>query len=234
MGFQSKFSWDTVCRDRSLPCSVLNWWAIPASVLNRFPIEILPIILSSRAFCLSWMTSLFGGLKWVSDIVKMQYSRNHRFGTTSFSCYGCYWPSSGQPATEGFKSLRKAHHLAKSVKTGKLGCQLNRVCQIIKEFAQGARLTPITGRYLKVFSKFDECSFSNISNKFSILCFRIYFTLVRITSNKTKQWPCNLGNCRLISNSYSPLYHRASHLNGLKKICPFLLRCYFTLSPRHF
>lgn len=86
----------TVCRDRSLPCSDMNWQTIP--VLSRMSIENLRIM-SSHAF--SWTTSLFGRL----DIVKMHFSRNLRFGTTNFSCYCCCWSSSGQPAVEGFQSL---------------------------------------------------------------------------------------------------------------------------------
>ncbi len=52
--------------------------------------------------------------------------------------------------SEGCSHFRTAHYLAKSVKTGKLGCQLNRVRQIIKEI-----------RYLKELSNSDQYSFSN-------------------------------------------------------------------------
>ncbi len=95
---------ETICQERSLPCSAPNWRAIPAAMLNQLLTEILCIILSSCAFVL-WMPSLLAGLEWVCDIVKMQYSRNLRFGKTNFSCYGCYWPSSGQPAVGGFQTL---------------------------------------------------------------------------------------------------------------------------------
>ncbi len=54
---------------------------------------------------LLWTAGLLEGLEWISDIVKMQNSRNHRFGMTSISCNICYWPSSGQFAIRGFQSL---------------------------------------------------------------------------------------------------------------------------------
>ncbi len=53
--YRPKFSYPCIAsRDRSLPSSALNWLAIPAAVSNRFPIESLCIILSSRTF-------VFGG-----------------------------------------------------------------------------------------------------------------------------------------------------------------------------
>ncbi len=55
--------------------------------------------------------------------------------------------------------------------------------------------------YLRMFSNFDQCS---LSISFKFMCFRIClthemcltctFTPVRITSNRTKQWPWHLGN----------------------------------------
>ncbi len=93
---------------------------------------------------------------------------------TNFSCYimAAVGLHLDNLLSEGFSHIRTAHLLPQSVKTGKLGCHLNRVCQIMKD--PGARLTPITRRYQKVFSIFDQCSFSNISFKIFILCVNIY------------------------------------------------------------
>ncbi len=95
--------WDTVCRDRSLPCSSLNCNSScsvdPIAQLVSSPYTVL------FCNCLSWTDSLFADLKWINDIVKMQHFWNHRLGTTNFSCYGCCRPSSGQPAIGRFQSL---------------------------------------------------------------------------------------------------------------------------------
>ncbi len=64
--FQSDFSW--TYRDRSIPCSALNWRAIPAAVLNRFPIKSLCIILSSQAFVLRGQPAFLGDLNEVATI----------------------------------------------------------------------------------------------------------------------------------------------------------------------
>lgn len=49
-----------------------------------------------------------------------------------------------------------------------------RLTHIISPVSQP--ITPITEKYLKVFSNFDQCSFSNISFKSFIMCFKIYLT----------------------------------------------------------
>ncbi len=112
--------------------------------------------------CLSWMTSIFGGLEWVSHIVKMQYSRNHTFH--AMAAIGLHLDNL---LSEGFSHFRMARHLAKSVKTGNLGFQLNRVCQIIKEISTRCQI--------------------NTNFNFEIFLKTCVFTPVRITYNRTKQ-----------------------------------------------
>ncbi len=99
--------WDTVCRGQSLTMFI-------AQLASNSSCSVEPIaqLVSSHypvllCICLSWTTSLFADLEWVSDIVKMLNFRNHRLGTTNFSCYACYWPSFGQPAVGGFQICLK-------------------------------------------------------------------------------------------------------------------------------
>ncbi len=114
-----------ICRDTSFHCSALNWQAIPAAVLNRFPIESLRIILSSHA-CLWWMTSLLGDVNEFCVHECTLYRCNNleitdleQSASLAMAAIGLHLDNL---LSEGSSHFRTAHHLAESVRTGTLGC----------------------------------------------------------------------------------------------------------------
>lgn len=152
--------------------SQLQCWT---ECLSRFSTLSCPLLC-----CLSWMTSLFVGLEWVCDVVNMQYSRNHRFGTINFSCYdwrviplAFIWTTCCWRVSVILQRL--------TILQWKL--DIWGFVSKWKKLAQSARLAPITGIYMTVLSNLHQMFFSNlIETIFFIVCFAIYVTHeIRVT-----------------------------------------------------